>query len=120
MGFNTTVVVMNDSLHAIACDPEFGKNLVHAITGAINGQKVDVPARRYNEEGKVVSVSCNAATVIESHHADGNAIVAVGGNYASVLGYSYGTHHEKEDKLRILKQLASEMGYSLRAKPKKK
>lgn len=79
MGYNTTVVVMNDSLSAIEQDPEFGKRLVAAILKVQRGQPVDVAAH-----GKHM-LCCNAATVIESHHADHSALVKVGRNYGEVL-----------------------------------
>ena len=116
MGFNTTVVVMNDALTAIENDPKFGKSLVQAILKLQRGKQVDVPAYSYNEDGEARGVHCNAATAIESHHADGNAIVAVGGNCATVLGMTWGLHHREEDKIDMLKQLASECGYNLRKK----
>ena len=109
---------MNDALNAIANDPEFGKNLAEAIQKLSLGQHkhgVDVPAFSY-VNGERRGVHTNAATAIESHHADGIAVVAVGGNCATVIGRSYGNHHNEEDKLDILKQLADELGYGLRKK----
>lgn len=79
MGYNTTVVVMNDALHAIAEDQEFGKRLAHAIMEAFGGKRVDVPAY-----GKSV-IHCNAATVIETHHADHMVTVRVGMNSGEVV-----------------------------------
>tara|TARA_S200002703_G_scaffold127052_1_gene113648 strand:- start:1672 stop:2019 length:348 start_codon:yes stop_codon:yes gene_type:complete len=112
MGFNSTIVVMNDALHEIANDKDFGANLAAAVQKLSLGPKhvgkhgVDIPAGNH----------CNAATAVESHHADGIVVVAVGGNCATVLGRSYGNHHNEEDKLDILKQLANELGYGLRKK----
>jgi hypothetical protein len=75
MGFNTTVVILNDALDAIENDPDFGKNLVAAINKVLHGGPVDVSA----------GCHYNAATVIETHHADYNVIVSVGGNYGKVI-----------------------------------
>jgi hypothetical protein len=76
MGFNTTVVVLNDALHQIENDPEFGRNLARAIMRVSGrGGKMDVPAGNH----------CNAAEVIESHHADWMVYVRVGGNTGEVV-----------------------------------
>lgn len=69
MGFNTTVVVLNDGLGAILKNPEqFARNLAEVI---INGQ---FPAWVFCKGGG------NVAQVVESHHADHRVIVEVGGN----------------------------------------
>lgn len=76
MGFNTTVVVLNDALGDIERDPDFGKNLVAAILSVgCHNKPVDVSAMGH----------CNAASVIECHHADYNVYVKVGGNYGEVV-----------------------------------
>lgn len=80
MGWNTTVVVMNDALGNIETDPEFGKRLAQAIKQVTRGEKVDVAA--HGKHG----IHCNAATVIESHHADYDVLVKVGGNTGFVVG----------------------------------
>lgn len=123
MGYNTTVVVMNDALHMIANDPEFGKNLASAIShlSVSNGEPVDVPAYSYRDGEKSGGVHCNAATAIETHHADGTIVVAVGGNMGEALHknwlYPYGEGDRKE---RILRELADELGFTIRRKPSKK
>lgn len=100
MGWNSTVVVMNDALDAIRDDPEFGKKLYHAICEKSmfpeRSKLIDVPALNH----------VNAATVIEQHHADYTAIIAVGGNYGSVLHTTYGwSHHTTEFLERVAKEL---------------
>jgi hypothetical protein len=104
MGFNTTVVVLNDALGDIADDPEFGK----ALAQAIMGHSVHGPTRvRAGLHG-------TAATVVETHHGDRTVAIAVGGNSASVLG-SIGTweHDEPEVQIKLLKILAEDRGYKL-------
>ena len=108
MGCNATVVVMMDGLQNIEQDPDFGKKLSQACRAA-GSRPVDVSALGH----------VNAATVIETHHADHTVVVAVGGNYGTVLGHSGGyRHHEESDKVRILKELAAEMGYDIHKKRK--
>ncbi len=115
MGFNTTVVVLNDALHYIEEDPDFGKNLARAISQVGGGryERVDVAARCRSG-----GVHCNAATVVETHHADQTVIVAVGGNLGLTLGRTWG--HKWDDKIAILKSLADRMGFYLRKKPERK
>lgn len=113
MGWNTTVIVMNDALDQIAKDKQFGKRLSDAImkntlTATLHGSfscnsHVDVGSGNH----------ANAATVIEQHHADAFACILVGRNSAQHLGYYYGPG-EKQD---LLEDLANELGYSLRKKP---
>lgn len=79
MGFNTTVVVLNDALGAIEQDSEFGRRLVKAILEVQHGKPVDVAAHGLR------SIHCNAATVIETHHADHFVTVRVGGNCGEVI-----------------------------------
>lgn len=80
MGYNTTVVVINDALDYIAEDPLFGKRLAEAIKAAGHGGAVDVAA--HNTRG---GIHCNAAIVIETHHANLDVRVRVGGNYGKVV-----------------------------------
>lgn len=80
MGYNTTVVVMNDALSYIKDDPEFGARLADAISRAVMGKPVDVPA--YSRSG---GIHCNAATVIETHHANYDVMVKVGRNRGEVV-----------------------------------
>ena len=79
MGYNTTVVVLNDALSEIAADPLFGKRLADAIRAAWEGKPVDVAAHGTH------SIHCNAALVVETHHADREVTVIVGGNTARVV-----------------------------------
>ena len=114
MGYNTSVIVLNDALHDIENDPEFGKNLAQTIRRAalpdLHRSQLDVRA----------GCHCNAASVIETHHADQTSLVAFGGNYGNCLGMAWGSsHHEKEKQLEILRQIADQFGYTLRKKPEK-
>lgn len=106
MGWNTTVVVLNDALGEIERDPEFGKKLSDAIKHvSAFGKHRDVSAGNH----------CNAATVIESHHADNYTVVAVGENFGEILGnvWPYG---EESIPIRVLKALADTYGYTLKEK----
>lgn len=114
MGYNTTVIVMNDGLSAIESDPEFTKRLakaireIHHLQHELGSRGIDVEAMGH----------VNAATVIETHHADQMQPVLIGGNTAHVIGDTYirwSSDHMEEDLLRAL---ATKHGYDLHKKPK--
>lgn len=103
MGFNTTVVIYNDSLHDIENDPEFGKKLAQAVLEHGGGSKsVNVFARGVRDQG--VS-SSQAGVVVDSHHSDETALIAVGGNTAAVIHTQFGgSFLTKEGQDGILKE----------------
>lgn len=110
MGFNSTVIVMNDALHEIKSDPDFGKNLAHAIMmhGAGQGRHVDVGAGGH----------ANAASVVDCQHADVVSIIAMGGNHGTVMlrTHNGGRHHAESEQIDLLKALADKYGYRLTKK----
>lgn len=108
MGFNATVVVMNDALHAIEQDVQFGAKLARAVSEQYGRhENVDVSAMSH----------VNAATVIGVHHADEMHLFAVGGNTGYDFGYQ-GNYRSKEEEL--LKSWAEKLGYVLHKKPAKR
>lgn len=116
MGYNTTVVVMNDALDVIKNDPEFGKNLYYAVLETQQGKQVDVPAHSYRD-GEKRGVFCNAATVISSQHADDPQVVVVKHNTGWVDRYKETLpDHVIEDLKWVLKN----NGYTVSKTPKKK
>lgn len=64
MGLNTVVVILNDHLHRIRDDPEFGRKLADAIEA--------YPSDRYH--------SSTSFRVVSMAHADYEQIVSVHGN----------------------------------------
>jgi len=120
MGYNTTVVVLNDGLGDIERDPEFGKKLARAIS-AVNTERYLAEQAGRDFYGVDVSAGnhCNAATVVETHHAEGTAVVAVGGNMGRNLGHVW-PYGDEEYDVRVLKALADKLGYSVRRKPKRR
>ncbi len=101
MGWNTTLVLMNDALSEIKKDQEIGEAIYKAVQelGIREGIK-DIRAGNH----------INGITVIEQHHADSLMVVAVGGNCGQVLGYGGGYASTPE---QILDTLAHSMGYRL-------
>ena len=89
MGFNTTVVVLNDCLHEIENDPEFGKKLAAAI-------------RSFDHRPERMPYVTGQTQVIGCHHADGMMVFAVGGNTGREVGYG-GGYRSTDDE--IIKEL---------------
>ena len=109
MGFNSTVLILNDRLEEIKRNPQqFAENLYTAIGRTI----IDLPQE----------FSPGQSEVIDCQHADVVSIIAVGGNCASILGRygNGGHHHQEESKIQLLKWLADDYGYRLVRKSKKK
>ncbi len=110
MGYNTTVVILNDALDQLEKDPDFGKKLAAAIRHLAvvpHGQTITVPVGNHG----------NPVEVIETHHADLTSVIAVGGNCGTNLGMVLGYQHSKpEDQISILKSLVSQKGYKLNKK----
>lgn len=78
MGYNTTIVVMNDSIDQIRKDSKFGEKVYDAILEASCYRKpVDISSGNH----------CNAATVVETHHADASVYVKVGQNCGEVVSF---------------------------------
>jgi hypothetical protein len=101
MGYNTTLIILNDSLHEIANDKNFGRKVAEAIT---TRERKDIHS----------GCHCNAATVIETHHADSVKLIAVGGNCGKDLGYVGDYRSTTEEMLRTL---AESMGFRVSKKP---
>ena len=103
MGFNTSVIVMNDALGSIEHDQSFGEKLSNAIR-QFSGEAVDIAS----------GPNVNAASVIETHHSSVTNLLAFGGNYASFLHSTYGyRHHDLESQHQLLQSWAKELGYKL-------
>jgi coenzyme F420-reducing hydrogenase delta subunit len=111
MGYNSTMIILNDSLGVIEKDNKFGKKVSDAIKRLSFSNK------------RGIDISCsghvNAATVIETHHSSQTVVVGVGGNCATVLGRHYDFRKETdEEKLAVLRSLADQLGYRLVKKGK--
>jgi len=111
MGFNTTVLIHNDSFSAIRANAqEFVDNL---LDQAMDG------GPRAGERNRDIPVGghMNAAELIAVDHADVVNIIAAGANYGTVLARVHNGnrgHHEPDDRVRMLKALADTLGYDVR------
>ena len=104
MGYNTTIIVLNDALHQIKEDEEFGRKVYNAALIVSRGKPIDIPSGNH----------CNAATVVETHHADQIKLIAVGGNAGTDLGYA---GNWRATPVEMLRQLAESLGYRIVKKP---
>ena len=105
MGYNTTVIILNDHLSDIRSDLEFGQKLAHAIQESFVESPVDM----------------SVAKVITSQHADYETVIVMHGNTGKVLS-PYANNPlrvENKDAERILTNLAEMYGYKLVKKSKR-
>ena len=110
MGYNSTVLVLNDRLSEIESNPEeFVKEMLNTIYGIGCSDK----------SGDFYP---GQSTVMSCAHADTVTVLAVGGNCSTVLGrvYNGGIHHTEESQVGILEVLADIHGFRLVKKPQKK
>lgn len=99
MGLMTNITILNDTLHEISADPVTWWNNVY-------NQICSTELRESNLS--------NDTTVNSVEHADTTTIIAVGGNCSTVLGRTYHNRHSsKEDQIKILEDLADNLGYHL-------
>ena len=121
MGFNTTVLILNDAFGEIEEHPEeFVEKLRPFINGGPSSFRYNDPmGQRDRREGPGkgdVSFSVgrhgNAASVIDVQHADATQVIMVGGNCATLLGEAYytGGHHTKEGIKEALNQVLKDYG----------
>jgi hypothetical protein len=111
------VVILHDGIGRIKEDTEFGKKLHDAILNF----------RRDNRFKNILySGNGNVGQVVAQDHADGYHAVIMGGN----TGWDFGVVAHRRDgsdkltddewKLAIVRRMASDLGYTLRKRPKKR
>jgi len=104
MGYNTTVVIMNDALGAIGDDPDFGKHLRAAVLRAISKKDCPVHVGALGHS--------TAALVIETHHADFEVLVRVGGNHGNVVNDTTPESPDDQDEVVGVMEVAEAMSVS--------
>lgn len=109
MGFNTAVMLCNDELHTIENSKVFAKDLCSAASEAYC----------YNKKIRVPGTN---AIVLPSEHADVKRVIVVGGNDINKTNIymmdRFSEIHKEEIELRILRDAAEKLGYTLRKKNK--
>jgi hypothetical protein len=100
MGFNTTLLILNDAMGEIDKDPA-------GWWQKTQRQLYEPPNTDYG-----FGHHGNGFRVVANSHADMVNVIAVGGNYASILGTIYNGnhgHHEVADQLRILREVEAKI-----------
>lgn len=116
MGYNTTVLILNDAWGQIMDNPdEFVAKLNPLISGGLHHElrRQHQGLREIGSGGVDISVGnhCNAATVICNEHADQTHVILVGGNYATDLGTAWTyKHHTKESMQSALNAVLDQYG----------
>ena len=105
MGYNTTLVILNDALDAIEKDPTFGNSIAKAIRsmGKKSIMRVDISSGYH----------FNAAHVVESHHSNETSFVTVGGNLGVCRAIAPGWEGTSEDQKAMVDNWAEKLGYKL-------
>jgi hypothetical protein len=108
MGWNSTVVFMNDCIHALKEDPEIGEKIEQGILAlSVRKGSIDVPFKGYS----------GYIRVIETHHADTMVPILVGSNDGSVIEGASFIWSDPDPEMQLLRKLAEKKGYTLRRKP---
>ena len=105
MGFNTTLVIMNDCIHSMKEDPEIGAKIEDGILKlSIEKGPIDIPFKGYS----------GYIRAIETHHSDGLVPILVGGNDGRVLRDLSISWNKDDPEMELLLHLARKRGYTLR------
>jgi hypothetical protein len=103
MGYNTAVVLLNDTMHEVESDPEFGRELAQHC-------------RRAESAGGQFNHGPHGSKALPPAHSSTLQIVGVGGNTIRQLGFaSLGA-----DDLAVVKAMALRLGYRLTRIPDQK
>ncbi len=115
MGFNTTVVLLNDRLHDYQ---ENAQQVMNTICARASVCMDDAQEKKWPELYKQPFPSQYrlgyGASIPSIHHADRTALIAVGGNCATTLIEVGDWHHATNDgQIGLLKALAAKLGYRI-------
>lgn len=116
MGYNTTILILNDGLSDIKNNLKEWFDKVQHHIGLNHTSDAGTRDGKAHYSLGDVSAGCHAnpSTVVATHHADETLVIAVGGNCATVLGHFWNAnHHTDEAQLKLLKEMADARGYRL-------
>lgn len=101
MGYQTTIVVLNDAAHMITEDPKFPKKLYDGINA--------MALRPENPIDVSIGGHVNAVQIVAQEHADVMSIIASGGNSGRVIGHGRWSNSDHT----LLHNLAALHGFKL-------
>lgn len=111
MGFNTTILILNDGWDQIVAHPdEFIEKVGAVVSSGIHRR---VPGFEGDDFGVSIGIGnhCNNVQVMCNDHADITNVLLVGGNYGTVVGKAHTyRHHEKDYIKNALNQALSKHG----------
>tara|TARA_R100001244_G_scaffold121497_1_gene91127 strand:- start:1313 stop:1696 length:384 start_codon:yes stop_codon:yes gene_type:complete len=105
MGFNSTILILNDYLHNIESEETFGARVAEQLS--LHGGGRDDRSNDFK--------------VVAQHHADNTGIILVGGNTSKIIGFTPGgsgkwaleSEEGDKDVIRVLRETAANYGYRL-------
>jgi len=107
--YNAVLLIRNICLDSIKKDPlKFWKKVEEELNKKEHERDSELTYFGFNG-------SANGYAVVVNDPVEYTDILAIGQNYATVLAKyktSYG-HHKKEDKIKLLKKLAEDLGFKL-------
>lgn len=110
MGYNTTIMVLNDRWGEIEKDPaRFVKDLTPFINAGVRERRT---AGREIGQSVQNEFLFAQTQVIDVAHADATQVIMVGGNTATLLGEAHytGGHHTREGVKKSLNQVLKQYG----------
>lgn len=109
MGFNSTILILNDALDQIKDNPE-------QFTQAV----VDLILKGEQKETRPVGRHGNPVTLVSQNHADATSVVTVGGNCSTVLAtVPFIGHTTRIQQIDLIREVAKKYGYRLTKIPEK-
>ena len=108
MGYNSLLFLCNDAMSAIDDDPVlWWREARHYLTEALMR-----PNERHTFGFNAYS---NYFQATWCRHADETGLIAVGGNFTSVVGTDYfgASHHDQESQIKLISRIVDKMGYKL-------
>ena len=106
MGFNSVIFILNDELHRIEKDKDFGERVSEQLGLHVSGRHNDYPRHGFK--------------AVAQHHADATSVIFVGGNMARVVDilnadHSWGHTDARGDDtvIEVLNEVARNYGYKL-------
>lgn len=103
MGYNTSVLILNDRLHDIRKDKDFVEKLADGI------------GRQFMTCKPLWGFDKHQTTILGQNHADVVSVLMVGGNMGVEIAQINNGGHiaEIEDQIKLLKEVANNFGFRL-------